>query len=1148
MTQIVRDLAANLDCLLCAITNANGTNFCTPGLFMVLDPLTRLIEGLVDDVLAVVIKIAISVVSLFVYLLSGDIDRFVSELTNIFDLIGEVIGNFAEMVWKFFTKLPGVKEFFEFLDRIISGACNFLEDAINVVAGDDPVDLNCPSSSKKRAILSPGWLPPLPADALAVMGSACRAAITEFNATDSASLDDEGARELGVCYSSKYWLVDVPAAAEVDGYTNDCDYRMPGILQQNVRWASLTAEQRSKAYDCTRYRHGTRHLQRTMPFVPRDLVDNPVARVPDFLQQMFFAYTAFNQYRQDRLYPAKTVLSADYDANWADGGYSTAHLDTLRSFGAQTAQAMLDAGDDDAPGFLTLHAYAHRAVDADRDAPRWATLRSARARNPEQIADAMRFYNKWLGREVSSTPEGSSKRAMGSRAAHIASQFIEFALNETARHRVLSPPSVNISDVVSGTSRVPHGYILFTALLIDVPALASRAILGARNYSLAARAYTAGASTAQLAYAGAVAAFGVVRDLFSGRYLASASGASASATAFDPRATPSIWRSTRTGEQTTLTAAMGQLLASFTSGIASAVARSNTRPAAVYKLFTRLATASPAAQLRRTRMLALVAGTRASLTSSLLRDASPRVDDPELSAMLMAQGGVHAANLTCDTNFTALCANCYYLDQLLGRLETGVEVTSIYYQGNATQEPSYAFSRAQFNSVRAYLNDPLARCVVGDSPNNSVRWPWYNQSQWKIVGDPTPNKLRFSDLGTLLQDTLDALLGNNTDLSSIISDKVGIGALGAGVFDALSASLPEVYARAAAATTAQPVDVLMNWYDYLASWIRTCAYRDELNGSGKRFSIGEGFVGTVALSFVLGLTTAFFLPGQMVSFLGGTAAVVGLGVLFGTLVIDYSWSYLCFPALPQQLADDILYFLVYTLFARAPWLAGGIIKNSSFTNEQAGICANYAPASEGGYDYAHCVDEVGFKDFGYVAGFVLRTTLPETVEAINNTQIIILRDIVQLEWVQERLNAFRDTYNASDPVSFSIYNSCAYIYVGWSHLAVAQLYLRAFLVLRPLIGLLASLIVAAFMLAAMALLLSVALVRYLHAVPARVAAARQRALRSQEEDEEREATFRARRRKLHAYDAIAEPAVSRFAAMARKQLRGRVNIGGYRVY
>lgn len=1125
MTQIARDLAANVDCLLCAISSANGANFCTPGLFVVVNPITRLIEGLVDGVLAVIIKIAISVVSLFVYLFTGEIDRFVAELTNIFDLIGDVITNFAEMVLEFFLALPGIKEIIDFFHTIIVGACNFLEDAINVFTPDDKVDLGCPSDNKKRTILAAGWLPPLPSAVLGAMSTSCRAAVAEFNATDTGSLTDEQSRELGVCYSSKYWLEDVPAMAAVDGYANDCDYRMPDILRQNVRWSQLTSEQRSKAFECTRCRHGTIQVQRVMPFVPRDLADNTIARLPDFLEQMLFAYSTFNQYRQDRIYPAATVVGNDYTANWVDGGYSTAHIDTLRTFSVQDAQAMLETDDDDAPPFLTLHAYAHRAVDLDRTAPR-AMWSRARVRNPEQIADAMRFFNKWLGRPTSAT---SAKRSggTGNRAAHVAAQFIEFALNRTARHRVLPPPSVNISDVVRGTSTTRHGYLLFTGLFIDVPSLLARAVLGARDHNIAGRTYTAGATTAEVAYAGVIAAFGVVRDFFGGRHIAQSrvpNVAGVNGSALLP--TRTIWRSTITGQQTTLTAAVSGLWASISKNLGHAFMGTSTRSAAVYNQFVRLATASPEAQLRRARLRAVVAGTRASLASSFVRGSPPaRVDDMELQAILTSQGDLGAMNhsLPCSTNFTGLCQDCYYMDQLLGRLETGVEVTSIYYQGNATEEPSYECSRAQFESTRVYLSNRAAPVIVGDSPSNPVRWPWHDRSQWRIVGDQTPNKLRFSDLGALLQDTLDALLGDNTgDLASLIGQEAsGVGAIGASVLSAIQASLP---ARVPSVRTsaATPQDVLVGMFDYFYTWIKTCSYDEELNGTQKRFSIGESILIIAGVAFTVALAVGQLLPMQMATYLGGVTTLVGFAVLMGTLVVAYSWSFSCMTALPQQLADDLMYFFTYTLFARAPWFLGGIVKNSSFTNDQAGLCENYAPASEGGYDYAHCVNEVGFKDLGYVIAFILRTTVPATLEAINNTQTIMLRDIVQLEWVQERLNAF-GSYNASDPISFSIHNSCSYVYVLWSHLAVAQLYLRGFLVLRPLIGLLASIIVGLFIMAAMAILLVKSLIHYLFIIPKRVNAARQRAMSGEDE--------------LHLRDVVSASVPQRFTAMIRRRLK-----------
>jgi hypothetical protein len=84
------------------------------------------------------------------------------------------------------------------------------------------------------------------------------------------------------------------------------------------------------------------------------------------------------------------------------------------------------------------------------------------------------------------------------------------------------------------------------------------------------------------------------------------------------------------------------------------------------------------------------------------------------------------------------------------------------------------------------------------------------------------------------------------------------------------------------------------------------------------------------------------------------------------------------------------------------------------------------------------------------------------------------------------------------------------------------------------------------MLAGMAMLLAVSLVRYIQIVPMRVAAARRRALQSQEEEETRKATFKARRRTLHRRDAMAVPAASRFMAVAHRQMRQRV--AGYRLF
>jgi hypothetical protein len=634
----------------------------------------------------------------------------------------------------------------------------------------------------------------------------------------------------------------------------------------------------------------------------------------------------------------------------------------------------------------------------------------------------------------------------------------------------------------------------------------------------------AGQSVAQLTYAGALASLGVVRDLLTGRAMAQTRPLSVAGVNTSAHLPQGIWKSTITGEQTTLTAVASGLWVQLSNSLTEGLARVGQHPAAVNRQFWRLATASPEAALRRARLSAVMTGARNSLSRSLMRNAAPAVLGDEEQALLFgASFDVRATN-SCATNYSGLCENCFFIDQALGRLETGVEVTSIYYQGNATEEPSYAFSRAQFDATHTYIHDPLAAVIVGDSPDNPVRWPWYDRSNLRIVGDPTPNKLRFSDLGALLQDTLDALLGNSTtdSLTDLVGASSGPEILHHFAIASLAQLLPRVHTTATA-----PADVLAGWFNYLSTWIRTCAYRDELDGSGKRFSIGEAILVMTAVTFGIGLVVGQIIPSQVLAIMGGLGMILGTAILFGTLVVAYNWSYLCMPALPQQLADDIMYFSTYTLFARGPWLLGGIITNTSFTNDEAGICANYA--SDGGYEYAHCVDEVGFKDFGYVAGFILRTLSPATVEWINSTEILVLRDIVQLDYVQARLNAMIDTYNASDPVSYSIHNSCAYVYVGWSHYAVMQFLLRLFLVLRPLIGLLLTTIMTAFALAQMAIYLIYAFTTYLMTAPMRVARARLNAMRSDASSPD----------SLHSRDAFRAPAARRFVDFAQRQLSAR---------
>ncbi len=1139
LTQIGRDLAANVDCLIAAITVAldNGSTYPTPIIFSIVNPIMTLIEGLVGDVLSAIIKFVISVITTIVYLFTGQIDLFVTELGQVFEYLGDIFVNLGEVILQFLLQIPVIKDIVGFFVEVIQGACQFLEDAINVFAGDNPVDLSCGDITLKRGILSaPGWLPTVYPDHWASMSTACHTAIQHYNASGYTSMtDDNMRRELTFCLKSYYWMVQVPEAHAVDGYENACDFRMPTLYAANKRWAQFTTEELTFIKGCMPVRQAVEKLQKSAPFVPRDILDNFPTRLFDFGEQMLFAYSAHRQYRQDRVYPIETVLSENYLANWQDDGFSVAHLEALKELPRAEADDALGSNDDEAPAYLSIRSYALRAIDADRNAAR-LPWRRTRARNVEQITSAMRFVDEWVGGGTSLSSVSRRKReaetpsGTGRRSAVLVGQFVNFTVEKMARRRVLAPPTLNFSlyaapASATGPRRMSTGRLTMDALA-DTATITARFIKGARNEELLSKVYVAGGSIGQIGYAALIGSVGVVRDLFSSAWTTnSASGVTAA------NQKPGIWKSKADGSSVSLGGLFTSMTQSLTSVVAAGFTMAGARPASTYALFTRLSAASPEAQLRRDKMRAVMVGAQLSLSASFARGTGGSVPEvemtPELRSLLYSishAGGVRANLVDCDINITGLCESCLYLGTGLTVLETGIETTAGYYTGNVSQEPSYAYSTQQFEDVRDYLNNSAASVILGDSPDNPPRWPWYDRSNLRILGDFTPNKLRFSSLSGLFQETLDLILGDGTGQFATADPATAsginvftaqiLGSVHGAVRDSVWTPPPRAANGSVTITARSPSELLLGWYDYFWGWIRTCNFVEELDGSQKNLSIGEGVGVMVCVAIVISL---FVGAGVPLSF-----GIVGMALLMGTLVVTYGWSYRCGLALPQQLADDLMHFFTYTLLARAPWFAGGIIKNDTFTADQAGLCANYAAPSEGGYDYYHCVNELGFKDFGYVMAFILQTTTPSTVAWLNETTLPLFEQIIHLDFVQLRLNAFVDTYNASDPISYSAHNSCAYIYVGWSHLAIFQLVMQGAILLAPLLGILVALITGFFIFVAALYLLGHAVLTFVTMVPVRVGMARAEATRIAYADS------------LHYYDALEPPPTFR----AYRQLRG----------
>ncbi len=516
LTQILRDIAGNLDCIICAISKATDANYpCVAGIYSILAPITFLIEDLVKNVLSVLIKWIIAVIETIVYLMSGQFDLFVKEMVHAFELFGELIVNFAEAIWKFLLQIPVLGSILNVVNIIVSGACNFLESAINAFAAPD-IDLDCPSA-KKRGLMASGWIPTLYADVQAALSPTCRTIVAAYNISSPGS--EEEHYELGFCLYSRYWKEDMAAQINIEGgSTSTCNYRMPGLYAKTHGgdWSMLNDEERALTMTCNRARGVSLTLRKDMPFVPHDIVDNYIQRVPDFIEQMSFSYGAYQQYRQDRLLPLNSVLSADNAANWQTAGYSTVHLDALRTMSTEDAEIALTAADDETLPELTVAAYAQRAVANDPNSGLWS---SYRRRSVDQVSSAMQFFDDWVG--TGTARPGSLKRSTQSgtpKAALYLYNFTNFMIDRMAKYRILPPPSFNLTAItdMNATKRIPYGYIAMSGLVKDVPAIAAKVIQQFRDQNLMAKAYVGGQSVAQLIYAASIGTMGIVRDMFHG--------------------------------------------------------------------------------------------------------------------------------------------------------------------------------------------------------------------------------------------------------------------------------------------------------------------------------------------------------------------------------------------------------------------------------------------------------------------------------------------------------------------------------------------------------------------------------------------------------------------------------------------------------
>lgn len=191
-----------------------------------------------------------------------------------------------------------------------------------------------------------------------------------------------------------------------------------------------------------------------------------------------------------------------------------------------------------------------------------------------------------------------------------------------------------------------------------------------------------------------------------------------------------------------------------------------------------------------------------------------------------------------------------------------------------------------------------------------------------------------------------------------------------------------------------------------------------LDGSGKRFSIGELVVGQIVILAATNiLTYALFGFDILALILTNSMA---MGIFMSVFLTFYeNYAYLCSPSIPLILPDDILYFLAYNLFPKCSWFWGFMIK-SLYNNDNCYTCE-----AAKAYVLTHCVHEVGFLDFTYNVAFIFDVFFPDFINSLR-TDTGVGRLIIDFGPISDRLGHWAGI-NIDDPFLWARYQGCNWI-------------------------------------------------------------------------------------------------------------------------
>lgn len=402
-------------------------------------------------------------------------------------------------------------------------------------------------------------------------------------------------------------------------------------------------------------------------------------------------------------------------------------------------------------------------------------------------------------------------------------------------------------------------------------------------------------------------------------------------------------------------------------------------------------------------------------------------------------------NLTCYTNITflntTLCDECFILDQIVGRIEAGLDWMLAWYTA-----PAFVANLEMAQDFFTYAFDDNAVVVVGDSPQLQVgEFPgfdtndgWYNV---RYLGDNVPNKTRLNDVFGMIQNAT-----NSTNSTGIITGNgFWINDTIAKIVNAVFGSLWDLVQKLFEYVSGGGGQMgVTQGFDFYVDWFYTCDWMTgrDVRSLDIRFSFGEGvlmyFVTFTSISVILMATIEWSI---LNIFLTATGMLI-LASSFGSIV--YNFAYKCIPALPGALADSVFYFLAYTVLPKCTWFWGFMVANLEYDNEHCFPCEQ---ADQ--WQIIECVDDLGFGDITANIVFMIQFYAPEVLQWIRDSRWLPIAILYHIPQVNERLNEFTDI-DMANRKTYAHYMGCNYIMTLIPNLIIAVVFLYILFLLSPI--------------------------------------------------------------------------------------------------